>query len=142
MGRGFFIILDKHLNDACKLSEFAMQDFQIICLFFRCFQIFLKKKKKDSVKYFNKPKPCGIFFRCLNSTPLTPVHPPTVLYWLAFHSILFFRVCPFAISLWVLSHQLICGYVFPPQIVLSFTKYTHTQNHFHILNKSFCFGNL
>lgn len=53
-------VLGQHLNDARKLSEFAMQEFQTICMFFRCFQIFFKKKK--SVQYFNKPKPCGIFF--------------------------------------------------------------------------------
>lgn len=97
---------------------------------FACFSDAFKsslKKKKDSVKYFNKPKPCGIFFRCLNCTPLTPVHPPTLLFWLAFSQHFFFSVCPFAISLWVLSHQLICGYIFPPQIVL--TKHTHTHRH-------------
>lgn len=46
VGRGLFIFLGKHPNDACKLSEFAVQDFQTICKFFRCFQIFFKKKKK------------------------------------------------------------------------------------------------
>lgn len=38
-------VLGQHLNDARKLSEFAMQEFQTICMFFRCFQIFFKKKK-------------------------------------------------------------------------------------------------
>lgn len=46
MGRDFSIFLGKHLNDACKLSEFAMQGFQTICMFFRCFQIFLFFKCK------------------------------------------------------------------------------------------------
>ena len=101
---------------------------------FACFSDAFKSslKKKDSVKYFNKPKPCGIFFRCLNCTPLTPVHPPTVLFWLAFHSILFFRVCPFAISLWVLAHQLICGYVFPLKLFCHLqSTHTHTKSSSH-----------
>ena len=36
-GRGFFIFFYKHLNDACRLSELATQNFQKIA-FLRCFE--------------------------------------------------------------------------------------------------------
>lgn len=108
VGRGFFLFFGKHLNDACKLSEFAMQGFQTICMFSRCFQIFFFY----SVKYFNKPKPCGIFFRCLNCAP----H-PALLVILSFFQF-FVHLIP------------VCGFCqitllevmfYPPQIVFSFT---------------------
>lgn len=59
MGRGFFIFLGKHLNDACKLSEFAITRFSSNNL--HVFQMLLNLFF-NSVKYFNKPKPCGVFF--------------------------------------------------------------------------------
>lgn len=116
MGRDFSIFLGKHLNDACKLSEFAMQGFQTICMFFRCFQIFFSFL---SVKYFNKPKPCRIFFRCLNCAP----HPFCVIlsffshsiFWCFFFFVHLMPVYSFScINLWA---------DFPPQpqIVFSFT---------------------
>lgn len=97
------IVLGKHLNDFCKLSEFAMQGFQTICMFFRCFQIFFF----NSVKYFNKPKPCGIFF--LDALTVPPPILLSMLFWLLFFSQHFFQlfahlmsVCGFCqINLWI-----------------------------------------
>ena len=100
---------------------------------FACFSDAFKSslKKKDSVKYFNKPKPCGIFFRCLNSTPLTPVHPPTVLYWLAFHSIFFpcLSICHQSVGFVTSTYLWVC---FPPSnCFVIYKAHTHTKSSSH-----------
>lgn len=125
------------LNLPCRTFK------QFAC-FSDAFKSSLKKKKKDSVKYFNKPKPCGIFFRCLNCTPLTPVHPPTLLFWLAFSQHFFFFQC---LSICYQSVGFVTSaYLwvrFPPSNCFNKAHtHTQTQNHFHIFNKSFCCGNL
>lgn len=81
---GLPILPGRHLNDTCKLSEQAVQGFQTICMFFRCFQIFFF----NSVKYFNKPKPCGFFLDALN----VPPSPPTLLFWLSCCLFFFFQL--------------------------------------------------
>ena len=91
----------------------------------------LLKKKKDSVKYFNKPRPCGIFFRCLNSTPLTPVHPPTVLFWLVFHSIFFpcLSICHQSVGFVTSTYLWVC---FPPSnCFVIYKAHTHTKSFSH-----------
>lgn len=129
MGRGFSIFLGKHLNDVCKLSEFAIQGFQTICMFFRCFVFFF-----NSVKYFNKPKPCGVlflffFFRCLNCARTLS---PFVLFWLSF---LFFQFFVHLMSvIGFCQITLLVGMFYPPICFL-----IHSIN---VFNKSFCCGNL
>lgn len=100
------IVLGKHLNDVCKLSEFAVQGFQTICLFFRCFQIFFF----NSVKYFNKPKPCGFFF--LDALTVPPPHPTLHVILVVVFSQHFFQLFVHLTSVWFFVRS-ICGYILP-----------------------------
>ena len=85
----------------------------------------LLKKKKDSVKYFNKPKPCGIFFRCLNCTLPTPAHPPTLLFWLAFSQHFVFQCFVHLLSVCGFCHiNLLVGIFSPLKL---FSRHTHTK---------------
>ena len=71
------------------------------------------------------------FLDALTLPPLLQsTHPPCYIGW--HFTAFFFRVCPFAISLWVLSHQLICGYVSPPSnCFVIYTAHTHTKSSSH-----------
>lgn len=78
-----------------------------------------------SVKYFNKPKPCRIFFRCLNCAP----HPFLCYFVCHFSPIAFFGVfffyfifCPFDASLVFLIST--CGQIPRPNPKL----FSHSQH--------------
>lgn len=95
----------------------------------------------NSVKYFNKPKPCGVFlvfffffrffFFFFNALTVPgPSHLPCYFGCHFFSSSVFHS---FDVSLWFLSDHLTCGYVLPPVCFL-----IHSIN---VFNKSFCCGN-
>lgn len=90
----------------------------------------LLKKKKDSVKYFNKPKPCGIFFRCLNCPLPTPAHPPTLLFWLAFSQHFVFQCFVHLLSVCGFCHINLLVGIFSPLKLFSHSQGTHTQKSF------------
>lgn len=81
----------------------------------------------NSVKYFNKPKPCGIFFRCLNCAP----DPTSPSHYFGHH---FFSFS----SIWcqpVVSVRSPCACVcLPPNSFL--------VPSISVVDKSFCCGNL
>lgn len=120
-GGRLLYFLGKHLNDACKLSEFAMQSFQTICMFFRCFQSFF-----NSVKYFNKPKPCGIFFRCLNCAPDPTL--PSHFFCLSFFQFFIHLV-------------FVCGFC-EVTILVCLPPNSFLIPSINVVNKSFCCGDL
>nr|KAF6374289.1 hypothetical protein mPipKuh1_009512 [Pipistrellus kuhlii] len=82
----------------------------------------------NSVKYFNKPKPRGVFFvclffRCLNCARTLP---PSVLFWLSF---LFFQFFFHLMSVSGFCQiTLLVGMFYPPQFVFSFTALMYSTN--------------
>lgn len=95
---------------------------------FACFSDAFKSslKKKDSVKYFNKPKPCGIFLDALTVPPLLQsTHPPCYFGW-------HFTAFCFSVFVHLLS---VCGFwhinlfvgMFSPLKLFCHLQSTHTH---------------